>query len=218
MSVTDEQRHRMRSYYDGVARWMRPGLEGLAPDADEALGAARIRFDAMLDELPYVEQPGHTMAFSMYGCAALLAVWEVLRDAGVDVHAWGRAILTLPPVVGEPDEARREQERTESVHSQAGAAPDEFVWEIVDSDENGDRGMNITSCAICHLFGRHQAIELVPYMCAYDDVTSEVAGSGLRRTGTIALGADRCDFRFREGAEPRPLAPQFPDRIRPGGE
>ncbi len=74
--------------------------------------------------------------------------------------------------------------------------------------------MNITSCAICHLFGNHDAMDLVPYMCAFDDVMSAAGDQGLRRTGTIALGASHCDFRFQQGGEPLPLAEQYPDQIR----
>jgi hypothetical protein len=204
----------MLTYYDGVAGWMKPGVEGLSDDPDATLAAARDRFDAMVDDLPYVDRPEHTMAFSMFGCAALLAVWEVLREGGVDVHAWGRALCALPPMVGEPSEERRERERRDATASQEEPAPNEFVFEVVDADGNGDRGMDITSCAICHLFGRRGAMELVPYMCAYDDVASAVAGSGLRRSGTIALGATRCDFRFRKGGEAQPLANRYPERIR----
>jgi len=213
MPVSRDARASMLTYYDGVSRWMKPGVEGLTDDPNATIAAARDRFDALLDEIPYVDRPDHTMAFSMFGCAAMLAVWEVLREQGVDVHAWGRALYALPPFVGEPSEERRAKERRDAAASQEQAAPNEFVWEIVDADEQGDRGMNITSCAICHLFGRHDAMDLVPYMCAYDDATDAVAKDGLRRTGTIALGEARCDFRFREG-DPRPLASQYPDRIR----
>ncbi len=95
-----------------------------------------------------------------------------------------------------------------------GAAANEFEFELLDADESGERGMNITSCAICHLFAKHDAMELVPYMCAFDDVMSAAGDQGLRRTGTIALGAKQCDFRFQQGGKPLPLAEQYPDRIR----
>ncbi len=50
-------------------------------------------------------------------------------------------------------------------------------------------------------------------MCATDDSMSDAGNQGLRRTGTIALGADHCDFRFRHGDEPKRLAPQYPEKI-----
>ncbi len=56
-------------------------------------------------------------------------------------------------------------------------------------------------------------MELVPYMCASDDVMSDLAGDGLRRSGTIALGAHQCDFRYQPGAEPETVADQYPEPI-----
>ena len=157
------------------------------------------------------------MAGSMFACAAMLAVFEVLRERRVDAHAWGRAIHTLAPAVPNQDEAAAERSRSDAVASQSAAAPNEFVFELVEADEDTSRWMNITSCAICHLFGKHDAMELVPYMCAFDDAVSDAGNQGLRRTGTIALGASRCDFRFRQG-EPQRLAEQYPDRIQLQGD
>lgn len=56
-------------------------------------------------------------------------------------------------------------------------------------------------------------MDLVPYMCATDDVVSDRGGQGLRRTGTIAVGAHQCDFRYKRGGEPLHLAPQCPQRF-----
>lgn len=51
-------------------------------------------------------------------------------------------------------------------------------------------------------------------MCASDDVMSDKGGRGLQRTGSIALGAQKCDFRYKRNGQPRRLAEQYPDRIR----
>lgn len=212
MTASPEQRERLLGFYRGAARWMRPGVAALVDDADAVLEGARARFEGLIDELPYVDRPTHTMAPSMFACGAMLAVFQVLRERAVDAHAWGRVIHGLPAQAagGDDDDERF---RSDAASSQHEAAPDEFVFDVVEGDDAFDRGMNITSCAICHLFGRHDAMDLVPYMCSFDDVVSAAAGSGLRRTGTIALGAKRCDFRFRRGGEPLPLADQYPDRI-----
>ena len=74
--------------------------------------------------------------------------------------------------------------------------------------------MNIKSCGICHQYAKYDAMDLVPYMCATDDVESDKSNLGLRRTGSIAVGAHLCDFRYKRGAEPQRLATQHPDKIR----
>ena len=71
-----------------------------------------------------------------------------------------------------------------------------------------DFGMDVTNCAVCAAFARHDAKEVVPYLCALDDRMSVTLGMGLRRTGTRALGASCCDFRYQAGGEPKTLASQ----------
>ena len=79
--------------------------------------------------------------------------------------------------------------------------------------EDYDWGMNVKSCAICHSFSKYDAMDLVPYMCATDDVMSDKGKQGLRRTGSIAVGAHQCDFRYKRGGEPGHLSKQYPHKI-----
>ena len=71
-----------------------------------------------------------------------------------------------------------------------------------------DFGLDVKNCAVCELFSRHDAEEVVPYLCALDDKMSEFMGMGLRRSGTRALGASCCDFRYQAGGEPQSLRSQ----------
>ncbi len=75
----------------------------------------------------------------------------------------------------------------------------QFKLQYVDTGENSF-GMNITQCAICRLAGRHDMSSMVPYICSIDGMLSEMLGWGLKRTQTIAGGAEHCDFVFRKGA------------------
>jgi hypothetical protein len=214
MSTTRGPRERLLGYYDAVSKWMKPAVRSLVDEPDTVLASGRQIFEGMLDELPYIDRPKHSMASSMFGCAAMLAVFEALRQQNIDAHAWGRAIHSLPVAVPDDGEDAREQERRDAEASQTKAEPNEFVFELVEADEHTARGMNITSCAICHLFGKHDAMQLVLYMCSLDDVMSDAHGQGLRRKGTIALGAKRCDFRFTQGGEPLRIAGLYPEQIR----
>ena len=36
--------------------------------------------------------------------------------------------------------------------------------------------------------------ELIPYMCAMDFISADLMGGVLYRTGTLAEGAEKCDF------------------------
>lgn len=58
-------------------------------------------------------------------------------------------------------------------------------------------GIDIFECGICKLFQKHNASKYASILCEVDKVTSNLAGLKLIRNGTIALGADKCDFRFK---------------------
>jgi hypothetical protein len=58
-------------------------------------------------------------------------------------------------------------------------------------------GIDIIECGICKLFKRHNYSKYASILCEVDEITSGLAGLQLIRTGTIANGAKRCDFRFK---------------------
>lgn len=58
-------------------------------------------------------------------------------------------------------------------------------------------GVDILECGICKLFARHGFSKYAALLCEVDYITSSLAGLKLIRTGTIANGAERCDFRFK---------------------
>lgn len=196
---------------------VRQVLARLLPEADlEAAAAeARAAFARLAPEMPYAGRRDHIMFPPAFAVFQWLAVHQVLRDRGVDAHRLGREILKLPPTP-RPDYTPEQVQQilADARQSQQSAAANEFVFELLFGEPELDWAMNVTSCAVCHAYARHDAMELVPYLCASDDVESDAGGLGLRRTGTIALGAHRCDFRYKRGGEPLRLAGQYPEKIR----
>lgn len=59
-------------------------------------------------------------------------------------------------------------------------------------------GIDILDCGVCKLFNKHNAEKYTPILCEVDKLTSNLAGLELVRKGTIANGADKCDFRFKK--------------------
>ncbi len=79
-------------------------------------------------------------------------------------------------------------------------SPDGFVARIItDKVETYGLGygFDILECGICKLFNKHNYSKYASILCEVDEVTSGLAGLKLIRTGTIALGAKKCDFRFQ---------------------
>lgn len=60
-------------------------------------------------------------------------------------------------------------------------------------------GIDILECGICKLFNKHDYSKYASILCEVDEITTGLAGLKLIRTGTIANGAKKCDFRFIKG-------------------
>jgi len=91
--------------------------------------------------------------------------------------------------------------------------PDRWEFDFLEPEPGGRGfGFDVRSCSVCSLFSRHGQSELVPYVCALDDAMSEAMGLGLRRSGTRAMGASCCDFRYEPGRKGKALReiPTFP--------
>ncbi len=197
----------------------------LVADAEAAVADARSHFMRMIPDMAYVDKPTHFLAQALFTTSVNLAMYLALKDRGVDLHSFGGAMLfglSRAPAHAFPmpmDEATQREATRAMIaagkESMRSAAPGEDVFEAFEGDGiDFDFGYDIKSCAICAQYAKYDAMELVPYMCATDDIVSERGSQGLRRSGTIALGATHCDFRYKRGREPRHLSGQFPDRIR----
>ncbi len=182
----------------------------LSDDVEGTIDEAANTYRKMIPDMAYADCPDHPMAPSLIYCCINLAVYLALKDGGVDVHTFGKAMLDQLATF--PATERTEGERPD--FTGPGTHPGEFVVEVLEPDDSFAWGFNITSCAICHQFSKYDAMDLVPYMCASDDVESDKAGLGLRRAGTIALGAHQCDFRYQPGGEAGRVAETYPDKIR----
>ena len=58
-------------------------------------------------------------------------------------------------------------------------------------------GVDIVECGICKLFAKHNYGKWASILCEVDKITTSLAGLDMIRTGTIANGAAKCDFRYK---------------------
>ena len=78
--------------------------------------------------------------------------------------------------------------------------PEGFIANIITAKEETyglGYGVDIIECGICKLFQKHNYAKYASILCEVDEITSKLAGLQLYRTGTIANGAKKCDFRFK---------------------
>lgn len=79
--------------------------------------------------------------------------------------------------------------------------PDGFLANIItDKSETYGfgYGVDILECGICKLFKKHNYGKYASILCEVDEVTSNLAGLQMIRSGTIANGAKKCDFRYKK--------------------
>ena len=75
-----------------------------------------------------------------------------------------------------------------------------FVANIITNKEETygiGYGVDILECGICKLFQKHNYYKYASILCEVDEVTTRLAGLEMIRTGTIATGAKKCDFRYK---------------------
>jgi len=77
--------------------------------------------------------------------------------------------------------------------------PDGFIANIITDKKETlglGYGVDILECGICKLFNKHNYQKYSSILCEVDHITSDLAGLKLVRNGTIALGEEKCDFRW----------------------
>ena len=72
----------------------------------------------------------------------------------------------------------------------------EFNWmtETIPGRDADEYTINYHRCGLCALGKQEHLEELIPYMCAMDFISADLMGGVLYRTGTLAEGAEKCDF------------------------
>ena len=79
--------------------------------------------------------------------------------------------------------------------------PDGFVARVITIRED-TYGLiyrvDILECGICILLDKQNIRRFTPIMCEVYKITTSLTGLELIRKGTIASGAEKCDFRFKK--------------------
>ena len=173
-------------------------------------------FETLIPRLPNIGGERNLNHQDLIQSSWALAIYRVLRSHGKSVEEVGAflyksreaLILTFPKVLIRFHSWYRftsffkNKWRKFAVETQKREHPGNFVITFVDGDgEEFDYGYDYSECAILKFFESQGAAELSPYICATDIHVSKALNMGLKRTTTLALGGERCDFRFKRGRE-----------------
>jgi hypothetical protein len=193
-------------------------------EAFTIVGEIRAEYERLIPQIPYIGGAQNRMTDNLIGTTASLAIYNVLRARGETVERIGRvhyeiieAYLAAQPqwrfrvmrafmATGLGVWVAKRMLRRAAARSQRRQYEDDFVLRFVEGDgEEFDYGIDVEECAVEKFFREQGAEDFTKYVCLYDFPQSELSGTGLVRTGTIAEGCARCDFRFKGGRQPENL-------------
>lgn len=179
----------------------------LADDADAVLAEMWKGYYALEPSLPIERTLG--AVFTTHLAVLTLAMHRTLQARGLDeetsyglIHDIGWRFYTH---MGEPpllfasaftrDPDKRLRLATDLFRLFPFGAPS-YLWHDVPSPE-GVVAFDCVRCPVAELFAKHDASELcVRTWCQLDFPLAEQWGGRLEREGTIAMGRERCDFRW----------------------
>jgi ubiquinone biosynthesis protein len=163
--------------------------------------------------------------FTTHAAALILAMHETLVRQGIAAAESYRLIYDIgwsvyrqmaePPLLIASaftrDPRKRLKLATDLFRSFPFGSPG-YEWRDVQSPD-GAIAFDCVKCLVAEFLASHNASELcVQTVCRLDFPLAETWGGHLKRTGTIASGAPRCDFRWHPRESPEPTASRTPDR------
>ena len=175
---------------------------------DEILDRTWLRYLDLEPSIPAQKTFG--ARFTVHAAAAIIALYEALTAIGqtkenatdlINQIAWEvyTVMADLPWFAGgtfTQDGFQRLKLATDAFRTFPFGSP-AYLWQDVDAGE-GVVGFDCLRCPVAEYFASHHLSELcVQTFCELDYPLAKQWGATLERTGTIASGAPRCDFRWR---------------------
>jgi hypothetical protein len=174
---------------------------------------SRERYEALISEIPYIGGEANPMTRHLVRSTTSLILYQVMKAHGKKAEDAGHilyqgveaSVSQLPKETGfelntELIADIKEQVRRSQMRQYTG----DWVQEYVEG--NGaefDYGIDFLECGTQKLYHAYGADEFLPLYCYLDFVTYRTVGWGFDRSGTLAEGYSKCDFRWKKGGETR---------------
>ncbi len=189
------------------------------PQVGEILDRTWLRYLDLEPSIP--DQKTLGARFTVHAAAAIISLYEVLTAIGqtkgnatnlIYQIAWEvyTVMGDLPWFAGgafTQDGFQRLKLATDAFRAFPFGSP-AYLWQDVDAGEEVV-GFDCLRCPVAEYFASHNQSELcVQTFCKFDFPLAEQWGATLERTGTLASGAPRCDFRWHHMSQDK-----SPDRL-----
>jgi hypothetical protein len=184
----------------------------------DIIRATEDQYTTLLPDIHFISYSGNPIYKRLDFSAYFLALIHVLEKQGEDFETIRKICLNITTEFVKPKSALhrwfkkwpsklmntkfadwfyRQFEKRISVNK----STEGFIAKVI-TDKNETYGMgfgiDILECGICKLFNKHNSGRYASILCEVDEITSAQAGLKLIRTGTIANGAHKCDFRYKK--------------------
>lgn len=194
----------------GMMALARPRLGGKS--ADDAAREAEAGFSRLLPGLPDVGGEANRNLPFLVQAAWLVALYRPLAARGLSADEVGKMYFDLcaQSLAQAPAQAMLARgaaaftpealaaTRAWALETQKRRYPADWVASYVEGDgATFDYGYDYVECGALKYFRAQGAADVAPWYCRNDFTISKIMGTGLFRTGTLADGAPRCDFRYR---------------------
>lgn len=209
-SIVEDIDERLR-LISGTLSELVPGF-----DQDELRERVIQELDRMLPLLPYVGGANGRMTPFFEQGAGVIALGRVLRAQAAPAGAvaslmremFVARLRALPKqerlALGQQFLSASNQEllKAAALRSLDRENPGDFVYDFIapaggETEAQFEFGIDYRECGFCKLCEASGDVDLLPNLCAVDDEFYALRGIALKRTTTIAGGAERCNFRFR---------------------
>lgn len=185
-----------------------------ARGAADACAEARVLFARLLGDMPDVGGAANRNQPFLDAAGQLATLHLVLSRRGFSGRDTGRLYYDLN--ARELAQAPAEQLQAQGAalfspenhlalmawaeQTQKRTYPGDWLASFVPGDgKTFDLGYDYTQCGALQYFRANGVEDVAPYFCINDFLASKAMGTGLFRKGTLASGADRCDFRYKQG-------------------
>ncbi|MCD8028878.1 MAG: L-2-amino-thiazoline-4-carboxylic acid hydrolase [Erysipelotrichaceae bacterium] len=119
--------------------------------------------------------------------------YEIFKDGLKSNKIFKKALGSADSYLSEKKLVKRKKWEKEShlkIHE------NDWVVNVLANGENYTLGYDYLECGICKLCKDEGCFEIAKYLCKLDFILANIMGMDLKRTNTIADGAEYCDFRY----------------------
>lgn len=166
-------------------------------------------YEKLLPQIPYIGGKRNSNTPNLIGAVQLLSVIKILHDMGEKERDIGEIVYLIGEnycysvnfflkLIGKRILLSKIRAYKLKISArQKKKYEEDWVFDYIDGrGQDFEFGIDYRECGICKFYEKYGFEKYAHYLCLIDYPMLSVFGISLKRTKTIANGAELCDFRF----------------------